>query len=154
MKITKKLRDVTKEEFRKWKDINCLRGKINCSDCPFYKISCCVEAKDSWVFNKDMYSDKFLDQTIEIEVPDILDKEEKEYLRAVIKPFRDRVIYIAKVVVSNKEFAISIKSSIDFNEKGKSIACETNNLPRFKYNDEMYKGMKDNRPYKLEELGL
>lgn len=153
MKITKKLRDVTPEEYNEYSNRNCNRTK--CKDCIFYQSNCSVEERGGgWIFNKDLYSDKFLDQTIEVEVPDILDKEEKEYLSAVIKPFRDRVIYIAKVVVSNKEFAISIKSSIDFNEKGKSIACETNNLPRFKYSDEMYKGMEDNRPYKLEELGL
>ena len=153
MKITKKLRDVTPEEYSNWKRIDCCSGAV-CYKCPFYNVSCCEDSVDSWVNHKDLYNDKFLDQTIEVEVPDILTKEEKEYLSVVIKPFRDRVIYIAKVVVSNKEFAISIKSSIDFNEKGKSIACEINNLPRFKYNDEMYKGMEDNRPYKLEELGL
>lgn len=144
MKVTKKLRDVTKEEFRKWKDINCLRGKINCSDCPFYKISCCVEAKDCWVFNKDMYSDKFLDQTIEVEAPDILDKEEKKYLSAVIKPFRSEIISIQLIHSSyyNKKGWIQIKTP-DMNT----------HLP---YCDitKMYLGMKDCKEYTLEELGL
>ena len=153
MKITKKLRDVTNKKKKKWTSRGCKAG-ADCKCCIFSGVDCYANGKCNWTFNKDKFSDKFLDQTIEVEVTDILTKEEKEYLSAVIKPFRDRVIYIAKVVVSNKEFAISIKSSIDFNEKGKSIACETNNLPRFKYSDEMYKGMEDNRPYKLEELGL
>lgn len=150
MKVTKKLRDVTKEEFRKWKDINCLRGKINCSDCPFYKVSCCAEAKDSWVFNKDMYSDKFLDQTIEVEVVDILNKEEKEYLSAVIKPFRDKAKSIIKFSCTfNERYYIKIVYDDD-DTWGKNMAIT---MPPFK-KDKMYKNMELGEKYTLEELGL
>ena len=153
MKITKKLRDVTKEEFRKWKDINCLRGEINCSECPFYKVSCGVEAKDSWVFNKDMYSDKFLDQTIEVEVPDILDKEEKEYLKAVIKPFRKRIKWIKKVYTLDY-FFIQIATYSDWDKDDKPTAYHVSHLPPFKESDKMYENMEFDEEYKLEELGL
>lgn len=150
MKITKKLRDVTKEEFKKWKNINCLIGGINCSECPFYKVSCGLEVKDSWVFNKDVYSDKFLDQTIEVESPEILDKKEKEYLSYVIKPFRNRVTNIKKVfLITPKRKYIKIEYREDKIDAISVSLCFPD-LP----NDEMYKGMEDNRPYKLEELGL
>ena len=58
-----KLRDLTKEQFEKWRDENC--GKYNCSkDCPFRSVEC----NDTfWLSCKDMYSDKFLDQEIEVE---------------------------------------------------------------------------------------
>lgn len=149
MKITKKLRDVTKEEFKKWKNINCLIGGINCSECPFYKVSCGLEVKDSWIFNKDVYSDKFLDQTIEVEAPDILDKEEKEYLSYVIKPFRNEVTSIEKIasLLYNDEAFLQITT--ESKKRGKLRIV----FPYFSKNT-MYKGMEDNRPYKLEELGL
>lgn len=149
MKITKKLRDVTKEEFKKWKNINCLIGGINCSECPFYKVSCGLEVKDSWIFNKDVYSDKFLDQTIEVEAPDILDKEEKEYLSYVIKPFRNEVTSIEKIasLLYNDEAFLQITT--ESKKRGKLRIV----FPYFSKNT-MYKGMKDNEPYKLEELGL
>ena len=146
MKITKKLRDVTPKEYSKWKRSDCCSEAV-CYKCPFYNVSCCEDSVDSWVINKDMYSDKFLDQTIEVEVPDILTKEEKEYLSVVIKPFRDKIVSIKKLVFYEKKrkyIRIEYIDSID-----KFSLCFPD-LP----NDEMYKGMEDNRPYKLKELGL
>ena len=70
----------------------------------------------------------------------ILDEKEKEYLSNVIKPFRDRVSSISKdgplgyitISLDGDDFAI---------------------LPNFEEGT-MYKGMKPNREYLLEELGL
>ena len=144
MKIAKKLRDVTREEYVEW----CRKCKLaDCRVCIFDKVNCNIGSIRSWVENKDLYSDKFLDQTIEIEVGDILVKEEKEYLSAVIKPFRDRVDYIEKAVLpnTNEKFI-----KIGYSEGKIGYSMSFPDLP----NDEMYKGMKGNRPYKLEELGL
>ena len=95
MKITKKLRDVTKEEYSNlYKCNNCANNA--CKNCPLRFSTCSILSDNCWVINKDMYSDKFLDQTIELEIPDILNKEEKEYLSAVIKPFRDKAKNIIK----------------------------------------------------------
>ena len=149
MKVTKKLRDVTPEEYSNWKRIDCCSGAV-CNKCPFYNVSCGEDSVDCWVINKDMYSDKFLDQTIEIEIPDILNKEEKEYLSYVIRPFRDKVTNIKKVVlITSKRKYIRIEYREDKIDEIIISLC-------FPYlpNDEMYKGMEDNRPYKLEELGL
>ena len=77
MKITKKLRDVTPEEYSNWKRSDCCSEAV-CYKCPFYNVSCCEDSVASWVNHKDLYNDKFLDQTIEVEVPDILTKEEKD----------------------------------------------------------------------------
>ena len=73
--------------------------------------------------------------------PQILDDAEREYLSAVIKPFRDKVEYITKKPLVYKEY-IYIHIYID------SIM-----LPRFKKGT-MYKGMETNKEYSLEELGL
>lgn len=147
MKVTKKLRDVTPEEYSNWKRIDCCSGAV-CYKCPFYNVSCCEDAVDSWVINKDMYSDKFLDQTIEIEIPDILNKKEKEYLSYVIKPFRDKVTHIKKIVYTNRKFI-----TIEYREDKIDAIILSLCFPDLP-NDEMYKGMEDNRPYTLEELGL
>ena len=76
-----------------------------------------------------------------IKKEEILDKEEKEYLRAVIKPFRDRIKYIEKNLVGGREY-IRIK-----------ITGEFVNFPYFKKGT-MYKGMELEKRYTLEELGL
>ena len=74
----------------------------------------------------------------------LLDKKEKEYLSAVIKPFRNDVKLISKYeMCTDREFA-SIQLLIGY---------EVIRLPWFKTNT-MYKGMKINEKYTLEELGL
>lgn len=149
MKITKKLRDVTPEELKEWYRINC---DNHCDGCIFDNVYCCIiNSNHQWVHHKDLYSDKFLNQTIEVEVPDILNKEEKEYLSAVIKPFRNQVTHIAKVHwTTPKRKCIEIEYRENIIEDRMLVSLYFPYLP----NDEMYKGMEDNRTYTLEELGL
>ena len=75
------------------------------------------------------------------EKEEILDDAEKEYLRAVIRPFRDRVKYIEKKERFKKEFI-----GVYFEE-------DVIIFPYFKENS-MYKGMEKYKEYTLEELGL
>ena len=75
--------------------------------------------------------------------PNILDKKEKAYLSAVIKPFREDVVYIEKCIFSTGAEYIQICMTED----------ETVNFPNFKKGT-MYKGMKPGKRYTLEELGL
>ena len=72
----------------------------------------------------------------------ILDKKEKEYLSAVIRPWRDRVKSIIKLQYNKEE------EFIGFNIRSRYIV-----FPPFKA-DTMYKGMELAREYTLEELGL
>ncbi len=88
--------------------------------------------------------------TIEVEngyivEKEILDEKEKEYLSAVIRPFRDRVEYIKKVG-GNREF-------IEITINDKYFYFEHINLPYFKKGT-MYKGMELDKKYTLKELGL
>lgn len=83
--------------------------------------------------------------TIEVEngyiiEKEILDKEEKEYLSAVIRPFRNRVEYIQKKDNMNEFIKIELDDEIFY-------------LPYFE-KDTMYKGMKLNKKYTLKELDL
>lgn len=76
-------------------------------------------------------------------VPKILDEKEKEYLSAVIKPFRKKVKYIEKRFWTlNLEYlSIRLKNNEFFA------------FPNFK-KGKMYKGMEHDKCYTLEELGL
>ena len=62
----KKLRYVTSEEYYKWKDKYC-RLKIKCKDCCFDCVVCAHSSNRCWVKHKELYSDYFLDQEIEVE---------------------------------------------------------------------------------------
>lgn len=65
----KKLRDVTEAEFDYWLGKNCHYGKVSCSVCPFRHVICkSANNTDKWVLHKNLYSDEFLDQEIEVEV--------------------------------------------------------------------------------------
>lgn len=86
---------------------------------------------------------KWLDQ--EHKEP-ILTDEEHEYLAAVIKPFRDRVEYIAKVPVCGWEEDSYI--FIHFTD-----ASDDMDFPLLRGSN-MYKGMRPYDKYTLEELGL
>lgn len=85
--------------------------------------------------NKDM------DLIWEKENKKILDEEEKRYLAGVIKPFKDKVIYIQKWIYSTGVKEIRIATCKD-----------TVSLPRF--TNDIYKGMEEDRKYTLKELGL
>ena len=80
------------------------------------------------------------------EKKEILDEVEKEYLRAVIKPFRKR---IKKIV---KYFDHSDYGHYDFIDIY-LISGEEITFPYFEQNT-MYKGMISGKDYTLEELGL
>ena len=72
----------------------------------------------------------------------ILDDVEREYLSAVIKPFRKKISYIRKSEDLRKKYI-------------KIVLCDGDSM-YFPYlaNNAMYKGMKLDRNYTLEELGL
>lgn len=152
MKKKIKLRDVTKDEYKEWAKKECKFFSNCCYECPFRYIAGCFAA--DWLDHREIYSNKILNQEIEIEVPDILDEVEKEYLSAVIKPFRNRAVSISKKIINfeNKENKIFYYIRIKIESKTGIFCNEFISLPYF--NNEMYKGMKVDKEYTLEELGL
>ena len=150
MKAKIKLRNVSTLEFEKWVNKNC--GNTSCIECMF-KCTICT-GFNCWVNHKELFSDKFLNQEIEIEKPDILDEVEKQYLVDVIKPFKNRVVSISKQVVnfSYKENKIFYYIRISVKDITGTFDEEFMNFPYFK--TEMYKGMEDKKEYTLEDLGL
>lgn len=105
---------------------------------------------------KDSWLEGYLGKIIKIEEPtyrtvyeakkEILDEAEKRYLRGVIRPFRDKVKYVKKIVFFDGDTIISIR----IEENNKIWYIE---FPPFK-KDRMYKGMEENKEYTLEELRL
>ena len=105
------------------------------------------------ILELDNFKSRILGKIIKIEEPkystvyesksEILDEVEKRYLRNVIRPFRDRVKAISLVTYGSKRYCyINIE-----------LEDETIDLPDFEINT-MYKGMKPDKEYTLEELGL
>ena len=76
----------------------------------------------------------------------VLDEVEREYLSAVIKPFRKKVSYISKLEKAYPETAQFIKITLINGE----YVC----LPYFTRKSRMYIGMEKLRHYTLQELGL
>ncbi len=102
------------------------------------------ERGGDWLFNPRLVWDEW-----EEYVP-ILSKKEKEYLSAVIKPFRDRVTHIAKVEEDIHWFYwIMIRVDIGFLDDYYEFC-----LPPFEETSSMYKNMEVGKEYTLEELGL
>lgn len=72
----------------------------------------------------------------------ILDDVEKEYLRAVIRPFRNKIVSISKEDCCNEDCFINIE-----------LENDALIFPYFK-KETMYKGMELEKQYTLKELGL
>lgn len=152
MIIKKKLRNISLEELKMWKEKHC---SAHCLNCVFSNVYCSESSSDCWINNKDIYSDKFLNQEIEIEIKDVLDEIEKKYLESIIRPFKDRVEYIKKQKGVNRNsinpcyhVVIMLKNAVN------NYATETIVLPYFKSESKMYEGMNLNKEYTLKELGL
>lgn len=72
----------------------------------------------------------------------ILDDTEREYLKAVFKPFHREIYMVRKMQINRgSEYIL--------------VMTESDNMifPEFKYGA-MYRGMKPNKNYSLEELGI
>ena len=123
----------------------------------FTKYLECVDNKIYLVVNEETKLEKFTlsnkilnMDTWEIYKGDLLDKEERRYLKEVCRPFRKRILYVYKSSPSNSDYSnidIVLKSLIkndDYND-----LCS---LPKFK-NGTMYNNL-DNERYTLDELGI
>lgn len=111
-------------------------------------IACCVRSliKGKCIANCKECKKEALEWLTEEYKEPVLDDVEKAYLRAVIKPFRKNVNYISKIDVNYP--ALNQFISIKVNH------TQCVNLPNFSKKSGMYKGMKVNKHYTLEELGL
>ena len=107
--------------------------RTGCDDCPEWRNcrECCLK-------NLEWLNQEYKEP--------ILDDVEREYLSAVIKPFRNKVKKIAKISrigQPEEQYIRIVLGELDFM-----------NFPNFNTNTGMYKGMEADRLYSLDELGL
>lgn len=79
---------------------------------------------------------------------DILDKEEKQYLESILKPYKDRVDFVIKQGIGDYYERIVINVSVKNKSYKNYIA-----LPYFDKGT-MYKGIEIDKKYTVNELGL
>lgn len=105
-------------------------------------ISICIPKlnKEEMIKLLEIEKDYTAKLTLEVE-ESILDEEERDYLKSVIRPFRNRVKCISKHNSYSNEY-ICIE-----------LVGEYLNLPFFKKGT-MYKGMERGKEYSVEDLGL
>lgn len=60
-----KLRDLTMEQYEKWMNEQC--EELCCDGCFFRVVECNYYDDSCWMRNKELFSDKFLDQEIEVD---------------------------------------------------------------------------------------
>lgn len=99
-------------------------------------------------FNCEGCGERVLKWLLEEAKEPVLDDVEKEYLSAVIKPFRKIIVTVSKHRLNNdlEYISIRVKSLKEYEE-------ENMRFPAFKIGT-MYKGMEVNKEYSLEELDL
>ena len=100
----------------------------------------------NWIRNYYLLENLLIGYTEIIKKP-ILDDIERRYLSNIIKPFRDRVVSIVKYDDYDRCEYIVIKYRNINGYTGRMY------FPNFE-KDTMYKGMKANKKYTLEELEL
>ena len=111
----------------------------------------------SWV-SSDIIEELLTGESELVKLPkSILDREEKEYLSNIIKPFRNRILYIAKSetvkTYDNPNPKIYECIYIMYKDSTKKQNPYYMGFPHFEKGT-MYKGMELDKEYTLEELGL
>ena len=95
-------------------------------------------------FNCEGCRERVLKWLLEETKEPVLDDVEREYLSAVIKPFRNHVTSVRKWFNGiDYQIIISLDNADNL--------CQ---LPRFPLSSEMYMGMDSNKWYSLQEVGL
>lgn len=100
------------------------------------------------IFQNIRFEDKEPTSLESIVHPQILDDAERRYLKGVIRPFRDRVMFIEKMFEDHLPGDQDCYLFIRFNDGNYDM-----NFPVFRESI-MYKGMERCKKYTLKELGL
>jgi hypothetical protein len=103
--------------------------------------------KDQFTVKGTSTIDKYNNWLLKEHEEPILDDIEKKYLSSIIKPFRNRVLYISKIDAGNKN---SYFIEMRINNNGMDYVV----LPNFSYSAKMYTNMKPDHHYTLKELNL
>lgn len=149
MKDVAKLLGLELEEEFKTRDLDDIKYKWTNSGLVQW-----VDTIQEWVISLDF--NRILTGDVQIIKLPILDDVEKEYLSSVIRPFRNRVIYIAKgetVKTYSPNAKIYECIYIMYKDSSKKQNPFYMGFPCFEKGT-MYKGMELDKKYTLKELGL
>ena len=130
--MKKRIKDLTKEEIERFPD----KDFITITN---------YSGRKSRIFKTFILNSFY--GTIDIPQPRILDKQEHDYLRAVIKPYDVEYIYKTNEESNIQYITIIVKSKSVFG------TLEILSMPCFNRNS-MYKGMEVNKKYTIQELEL
>lgn len=128
----------------------------NCSTCPFNEKGCsairCSLSRPEDILEdfNDLYDE--LVNVLKILTEETLDKGEREYLTAVLKPYKrfENTLFVVKrerLFEDNKEY-LAIKAEDDYGHYDLDLV-----FPDFKKGTK-YAGLELNKKYSLKELGL
>lgn len=110
--MKKKLKDVTIKEYEKFRN-KCSGIKADCQKCPLKLVDCNPISGHCWIYRKELYNKRFLNQIIDVDTSIYFDETEKKYLHNLLRPFKGRIVYITKAshTDTKKEYlAIGISS--------------------------------------------
>lgn len=137
MKI--KLRDMTIEDMKVFDEKVC--GKILCSECIFSKVPC--ENDNCWVRHKELYSDEFLNQEIDLPEHYLLTEKDRAFLLDKIREIDYDIIGVVKTRFDMIEIQLRWGINQIFRIQ----------YPPFK-NNYMFRNLEKDKLYSLEDLGL
>jgi hypothetical protein len=138
MKKTIKLRDLTEKQYKRWGYDNCYNQ--SCEKCPFRFVAC-RSAIAPWYDNKDKFTANFLDQTVEIEVPDLLTEEEKALLKDFDYFSLNSLTAIKIRLIGDSKLLTLYHGSDDF-------------YVEFYVKNYLFKGLTEDNIYRVSDLGL
>lgn len=170
MIVSKKLRDLTEAEWREHRNNRdiCKNSEHMCLSCPLRFVFCetvetygkeLTEEKEkscSWFYNKELFSDSFLDKEVKL-LEEIISYEEKKYLMLSVYQIKDRVMYFTKIHpidVPKKKLARKLAQiCVTIAGRDRTIPEERIYLPMFN-KDEKFTGMVFNEKYTFEDLAM
>ena len=135
MKKTIKLRDLTKEQFGNYAQLQC--GQ-HCQNCPLNFV---CSAYHSWTEHKKSFTNEFLDQTVEVEIPDLLTEEEKALLKDFDYFSLNSLTAIKIRLIGDSKLLTLYHGSDDF-------------YVEFYVKNYLFKGLTEDNIYRVSDLGL
>lgn len=154
IKENKKLKDLTYDEYAKFKSFECgYYGK--CDNCPFRTGNCeNPDSPDSWFNNKEMYSEGFLEQVLPVD-KELLDDEDRRHLTNIFNLInvRNKDIHSIRKLVGKSSGKKLGYIEIIFNSNVEDYGEERFLGPLFNP-EKRFKELEDNKKYKIENLGL
>lgn len=154
IKENKKLKELTYDEYAKFKSSECGYYE-KCDNCPFRTGNCeSPDSPDSWFNNQEMYSEDFLNQELSVD-KELLDDEDRRYLTNIFNLInvKNKDIHSIRKIVGKSLGKKVGYIEIIFNSNVEGYGEERFLSPLFN-SEERFLKLDEYRNYKLNELGI